>query len=331
MRNLNSITLLMKPTHDCKMGCEYCFDRKLRHRDKDAKMTLDTVNQTLKVVANSGIKNVELTWHGGECTLMGIDFYKQVYEIVNVYRNVLNINVSMQSGGLHLNKDWYEFLRTYGFSMGLSYDGLYQDFRRKGTQEFILNKMKEYKEHVGKSPGFINVINEHSYRNIIDNYEYFKAQGIPNFSFNFVTNPNPGDDYEGIKPKDFSYGTIKYYRHWLKDKDAPNERTATGLTKFVMGELDSICNYSDCRGGWISVHPLGDIYNCSHYYPENYSYGNIWDVETVQEIFSSKGYKDLYQAVEDRRDNTCKKCNFYEYCYGGCMSDRKSTRLNSSH
>lgn len=320
----DSLVVLFKPTHDCKMGCEYCFDRKLRRKDRETKMTLDTFNRTMQIIMNSNLREVELTMHGGECTLMGYQWFKDVFEVLNVYRNFIDIETNLQTGGLHLNKKWFELFKSYGFDAGLSYDGLFQDHRRKGTKEFLKDKIHEHKEIVGRPLGFINVINEHSYKHIIDNYEFYKENDLLHFSFNYVTNPNPGDEYEAVPFEDFVEGKMKYFEYWINDKTAVNERGAIGLLELVMGGLQTICNTNDCRGRWISIHPNGDVYNCSHFYPKEYSFGNVWEVDSVDDLFNSTGCKKLFREVQYRRNTVCGKCDYFNYCYGNCLSDHYS-------
>lgn len=62
-------------------------------------------------------------WHGGEPTLLGLDFYRKVVEIQGRYAGTTRIENDLQTNGLLLDESWCEFLKQHRFRVGLSIDG----------------------------------------------------------------------------------------------------------------------------------------------------------------------------------------------------------------
>ncbi len=68
----NEIALTIKPTLACNMKCLHCFngDVLLKPEIIDIQIVLDLLEKACK-----DYKVVKVTFHGGEPTLAGIDFY----------------------------------------------------------------------------------------------------------------------------------------------------------------------------------------------------------------------------------------------------------------
>ncbi|TOM13272.1 anaerobic sulfatase maturase, partial [Vibrio parahaemolyticus] len=66
---------------------------------------------------------VEFAWHGGEPTLIGIDFFEKAVEFQKQYANGKLIKNTIQTNGSKLNSDWCRFFRENNFLVGLSLDG----------------------------------------------------------------------------------------------------------------------------------------------------------------------------------------------------------------
>ena len=78
---------------------------------------------------------------------------------------------------------------------------------------------------------------------------------------------------------------------------------------------------TDCRKQWLGINPLGDIYPCDRYYPDKYCAGNVRDFESIDEIFSSQGYMNYYNEVQEKYDKYCSECEIFESCRGGCNAN----------
>ncbi len=100
----------------CDIDCEYCFylekralfDADERYRMPDAVLAA----YIAQYVADQPTPVVEFTWHGGEPTLLGLDFFRRVVELQAPHRAQKEIRNSLQTNGLHLDDDWCRFSAT---------------------------------------------------------------------------------------------------------------------------------------------------------------------------------------------------------------------------
>jgi len=78
-----NIYLLLKPSsHYCNLDCTYCFYKRVSEVYPEGKvMTVDTARTIIEKTLETGARHVSFTWQGGEPTLMGLDFYREVTSI----------------------------------------------------------------------------------------------------------------------------------------------------------------------------------------------------------------------------------------------------------
>lgn len=317
---MKNLTVLIKPTHDCNMSCEYCFVTKLTTSYRKIKMDIDMVNHIYKVASNSA-EDVNIIWHGGEPTLMGVEFYKKVIELGYLYADKTKFNHSIQTNGLLLNKDWGELVNNYPIEVSTSFDGLAQDGRELDSQDKFEKILLDFKDYAGGF-GAIHVITKNSYSILLDNYKYFRDLGI-GVSFNYAVNHDVDNvaDFEEIDSYKYLKEYSKYYKYWVRDKEGYRERSASLLTNLVLGNKGNICTLTDCRKRWFSVNPDGKVYHCNRYYPEKYCAGNIKDMAHVDDIYNSDGYSLMVEDIQRRLERDCFSCEYFGYCNGGCNSN----------
>jgi len=82
------------------------------------------------------------SWQGGEPTMLGIDFFRDIVDIQKRYAPMgRRISNGLQTNGTLLDDDWCLFLKQNNFLVGVSIDGpreLHDSFRmdRKGQPTF---------------------------------------------------------------------------------------------------------------------------------------------------------------------------------------------------
>ena len=123
------LAVMAKPVGSrCNMRCTYCYylDKgKYSENKKQTRMSFDLLEKLIRqTVAASPGPVVSFTWHGGEPTLAGLDFYRKALELEKKYLpkgwEAWN---NLQTNGLLLNEGWCRFLKENRFDVGLSIDG----------------------------------------------------------------------------------------------------------------------------------------------------------------------------------------------------------------
>ena len=124
---MQPFSLLIKPTgSDCNLDCCYCF-----YKDKTTSVARQKQRMSDEVLEKLIIDYLKLplaepafAWQGGEPTLMGLDFYEKVIQLQKKYRQPdQQINTSLQTNAILLDRKWARFLHDNKFLVGLSIDG----------------------------------------------------------------------------------------------------------------------------------------------------------------------------------------------------------------
>jgi len=301
----------MIPTNYCNMKCKYCFfDKKSISENR---MSISTLKQVMKIILPY-YDRVSFVWHGGEPLSMGIDFYKSVIDIQKEYQNKCNVKIknTIQSNLTLLNKEYAEFLVLNHFGVGGSYDGINNELTRGKTNKILQGR--QIYEDAGGHCGLIFVASKLTVDTFIDSYNWFKSQHI-----NFKVNPYLGADMDLML--DYPYYTqklIELFQYWALDTDTPISISIYDwIIDFILFQKKHVCSYTSCLGKWASINYSGTIKPCNRYFPDEYSFGNIFDYDRFDQAFDSPGFKELIIQSIKRREK-CKECRIFDYCSGGC-------------
>lgn len=151
--------VLSKPTGAiCNLDCKYCFflSKEALYPGSPFRMADDVMEAYVKqVIESQQTPEVTIAWQGGEPTLMGLDFFRQVMKVVKKYtRPGVTINHTIQTNGTKLNDEWCKFFRKHNYLVGLSLDGpkkmhdAYRvDKRGEGTYDQVIAAARLLQKH----------------------------------------------------------------------------------------------------------------------------------------------------------------------------------------
>ena len=125
---MTGIHVLAKPTGAvCNLRCDYCFylEKEKLFPEKEIFRMSDAVLESYirQYAGAQPSPEVEFVWHGGEPTLLGIDFFRKAVEYQKPYRKLKTIKNSLQTNGTLLTDEWCDFFKKNGFFIGISLDG----------------------------------------------------------------------------------------------------------------------------------------------------------------------------------------------------------------
>ncbi len=324
---LKSFSVLIKPTHRCNLDCKYCYDKPYREKIKED-MSMEVLDRTLKILSGYA-QEVNIIWHGGEPTMVGTEWYKNAYENIFPKYPMTSFKFNLMSNGVDFNDEWLDLFKKYNIEAGISYNSSYQSQLRCSNQK-IKSKSKDFKimqkieDTLIKAKkdkfkiGVIDVITSLNYKDQIKIYEYYKNLGI-HVSMNHIFHtPQAERNKLEISAQEYAEEFLKYFRYWLFDKDGVPERSAEEALATVIGSGRVTCKHNDCRYKWLGINPLGEIYPCDRYYPEEYKAGTVFDFDSIEDIFNSQAYKTYADEVQRRFDTRCRECGYWFACKGGC-------------
>lgn len=310
------VLILMHGNYTCNLNCIYCEHHLLREDYQKAVMTEETAEQ---VVRKLGPMIRELTWHGGEPTLLPMSLVKKVEEVKHELN--LDFRTTLQTNSVALTPQKIKIYKELGIDWGTSFDGIDNDRNRgkKSTEGiFRLREMMPEDE----IPGFITVYINDTKDHMIDNYEYFKKNGFTSFQSaivreNVVENTNP----YLISAEDSVAAVLKYFKYWMYDTNNPiADGYLVRQLERVLGHT-KICEDGNCIRGWIIVDPFGNIGQCGQAQSSN-GIVNVYDIKDYNDLFFHPKFLSEVGKQKALIDE-CRKsgCPWLSVCNGGCMGN----------
>ena len=123
----------------CNLDCAYCYyleKEKLYPRGERWRMstpTLEAYIQQFIAAQPADAAEIEFAWQGGEPTLLGVDFFRNVIGLQRRHAPPgKRCRNSIQTNGVLLDDRWCEFFAKHQFLVGISIDGpreLHDEFR----------------------------------------------------------------------------------------------------------------------------------------------------------------------------------------------------------
>ncbi len=327
------LTAIVKTTHDCNLGCLYCYTDP--NAEKGRMDSETTRNMILKIAKqNRGEGHTTFIWHGGEPLLMGIDFYREAIDVQGSIDGHIFSN-DIQTNGTLLTEGYLDFFEQYHFNVGLSLDGNrrthdatrpYQD----GCPSFsdVFASVLEVRRR-GLGGGVICVLNANTSPNIEEIYWFFKKNKI-HPKINFQIPSGRALDAHGLQltNKQLGQAMIRLFDLWFDDYTQP----VIEIQPFVdiMGNIGAYRNtetkvdypYScifknNCANSYISVVPGGNVYPCGRSAGNpQFHMGNI-NTDSMDDILASRPRKLLLQRHEESVQS-CEPCDFRPICNSGC-------------
>lgn len=308
------LNVLVIPTEFCNMRCKYCFHNE--YSEGNERMSYETLEKIFKTILPYYNK-VSFIWHGGEPLSMGINFFKKVIELQKKYNiNNIQIDNKIQSNLTLLNKELAEFLVQNNFGVGGSFDGIKNDITRGNTEDIL--RGREVLKNANKNCGMIQVVSNINVDSLIESYEDFKKKNI-NYTLNMYIKPGSISTNELSLSKEVLIKKMcELFDYWLYDVRCNiHIKYFYNIIEYILNKRKSSCLYTSCVGKWICIRPNGDITPCNRYFPNEYTYGNIKDYDSIIEVFNSEGINNLLKQSIIRREK-CKSCSIYDFCSGGC-------------
>lgn len=339
-RAVRKRSILIKPVGSfCNLQCDYCFylekhrlyeGPSSKHRMSDA-----TVEKLVKdMFACSDAPT--FIWHGGEPTLMGLEFFVKATAMQRYYAEGRPYSNAIQTNGTLLNEEWALFFKNENFLVGISLDGPepIHDFYRKDKQgkgtflpvfekaRMLLNK--------GVPLNVLAAVNHYSVKYPEKIYKFFVKNGFTFMQFAPVVesdpqNPGAAAPYSA-DARDYGIFLHRLFKLWVRDFDFKNLKQKTSvrffdaLIKKYVGMTPDHCIFQKICGNSLVAEHNGDLFSCDYLVSKDTYVGN------VHEISLGKAFLSESHIAFSRRKAAfgaeCQSCQWLDLCYGGCIKDR---------
>jgi uncharacterized protein len=349
--------MLAKPIGPiCNLNCEYCFytEKEALFQPKNNFRMSDKVLESYiqKYITSQDIPEIQFVWHGGEPTLLGLDYFHRVVELQQKYAGNKTIVNSLQTNGTLLDDAWCIFLKEHNFLVGISMDGpqeIHDRYRvdRGGRPTFhrVMNGLKLLQKYE-VSYNILLCVTRESARRPKKVYEFIKEYGIQFVQFipiveripdelaislglRHATPPSlklveqePAVSPWTVESEQYGDFLIEIFEEWVRnDIGSINIMNFEWALESWLGLPSSICVFSKQCGKAVTVEHNGDVYSCDHYvYPE-YQIGNIM-TDSPEDMIQSERQVEFGRSKETSLPQVCQNCEVRFACHGECPKHR---------
>jgi len=315
-------------TENCNMRCSYCFDDNYSDRIKcsyDPVMKIDQIDNIFSFIIKTYDKSADkiiINFFGGE-PLLNFEFIKEFVNRAQEELKEIPFYYTTNTNLLLITKEIEDFIIKYKFGINISLDGKKEShdlnrvlINKEPTWEKTMKILPEFivkYRASGMMPGFLMVVNENNYKNLVDNYK-FLLKLSPKVNILFNTNSDLSDDFfnsvydslEDLFIKNNNILPIEFSRKYLNVDYIKND--------------SSSCFIPEKN---VTINPSGKLFYCHQVVPKMYDlkdfdqyYGDI-----INGYTNEKYLKNMIKRTDFnyfKKDKICETCDI-GWCKGGCF------------
>lgn len=333
---MKQLNVLIKPASSlCNADCAYCFYRDVAAHRAAASAGLMS-QETARAVVDRAVQALgrggalHLAFQGGEPTLVGLPFFKELFTYTEEVCRAADISVgySLQTNGLLLNEDWCAFLHEHKVLVGLSIDGeaaahdRYRTDAEGGTWERVSRTAKRLAA-AGVRFNAVTVVTDAVAKHPTALYRFYRKRGFDYVQLIPCLAPLGQKNGVGV-PVAHAYGEflVQFFEAWYADAVkgcSIGVRLFDNYRALLHGEPAEQCGIGGRCTPQLIVEADGRTYPCDFYVLDEYCTGDV-RTDTVEDTLRSDG---LRRFMESAVQNTaCDGCRYVRLCGGGCRRYR---------
>jgi len=273
------------------------------------------------------------SWHGGEPTLAGLDFYRKAIGLQKKHNSAnKKIINGIQTNGTLLDNNWCRFLAEENFLVGISIDGpeKYHDIHRldangKGSFSRVMKGYELLKKY-GVSTEILCVVNSQNVRDPLVLYDFFRGLDTKYITFLplVVQDPASKDGVSEATVPSVQFGIFlsEIFDMWSgRDIGRIKIQIFEEASRRAFGQEHTLCIFRENCGGVPVIERNGYFYSCDHYVDPENLIGNI-NEGSVAEFLDSERQKAFGKLKSETLPRYCRECKFLDMCNGECPKNR---------
>jgi uncharacterized protein len=320
----------------CNIECQYCYYSKHQSQDQrisSLRMSPDLLEKYIvQHIAASAGPVITFSWHGGEPTILGLDYFRRIVAIQKKHvprsKSVFN---GIQTNGVLIDDEWSRFLASENFGVGLSMDGppeLHDQYRqtrgKEGTHRKALEAFHRLQRQ-GITCDILCAVHDKNVLQPIEVYRFFKETGGRYIGFLPIVEFSRGDKSPGshtVPSKAFGDFLCAIFDEWKeRDIGRVTVQIFDEAARPVQGLEHSLCIFRKTCGNIPAIEHDGTVYSCDHFVDEEHQIGNIHDTE-FERLLNSPRQREFGRAKWASLPRHCRECEVLDTCNGGCPKDR---------
>jgi len=330
--------VMAKPTGAlCNLDCGYCYylrKERLYPEGEAFRMPEELLERyIIQQIEASPSPAITFQWHGGEPTILGLDYFRLIVALQRKHRPAgRKIVNGIQTNGTLLDEGWCRFFAAEGFLVGLSLDGpeeLHDRYRvtkgRRLTHKQVMRAFRLLQRH-GVECDLLCTVHDHSVHSPTAVYRFFKEIGARHLQFLPIVEP-ARDGQGGVSPSTVpsdAYGSFlcTIFDEWVRnDIGRVSVQIFDEALKWACGIPRALCVLRETCGDIPVVEHNGDFFACDHFVDPAHLIGNINETR-LAELVDSPRLLAFGQAKRDTLPSYCRECEILGFCGGGCPKDR---------
>ena len=318
----------------CNLDCQYCYYRDKRDLYPEGALRMDESlleEYIVQHIETSAGPECAFSWHGGEPTTLGIEFFRTALELQRRHKPAgWRIRNGIQTNGVLIDEAWARFLAAENFGIGLSLDGpaeLHDPYRvTRGGQPSHKHALRGYellRKH-GIQPDIICVVHRLNVARPLDVYRFFREIGCRYLGFLPVVEQAPGGGVTPHTPSAEAYGAFlcRIFDDWARrDIGRIAVQTFEEAARPAHGLEHSLCVFRPTCGQIPVVEHNGDFFPCDHFVDREHRLGNIRET-ALGHLLESDAQRAFGEAKRNTLPRCCRSCEVLELCNGGCPKYR---------
>jgi len=335
----------------CNLDCKYCFyleKENLYHDVSEWRMPPNVLEAYIRqYIESQPTANVAFAWQGGEPTVLGVDFFREVVKLQQRYANGKRIENTIQTNGVTLDDEWGKFLSENRFLVGVSIDGPRElhDFYRvdKGGQptfDRVVRGVDVLKRH-GVEFNTLTCVHRNNSYHPLEVYRFLKELGSTFMQFipiveRISIEPNP-DGLVLISPQDTERANVA---SWSVESSQYGKFLCAVFDEWVRNDVgqyfvqifdvaleswygvpQSLCVFAPTCGSALAMEHNGDLYSCDHFVYSRNRLGNILE-QPISWLATSEQQQQFGLDKRDTLPRYCRECSVRFACNGECPKHR---------
>lgn len=330
-------SICLNVSHDCNLGCRYCFAGKGHFGGPRALMSYEVGCRAIDFLLESsaGRRHCELDFFGGE-PLMNIETVKKLVTYGNsrAAQKSKEIKFTLTTNALLLNDKIIDFLNRENISVVLSLDGrpAVNDVMRplaggiKGSYEHIRPKITSLIESRNNENYFVRGTYTRENLDFSKDVLHLADLGYKYISVEPVVGA-PAEEWS-LREQDLPQLCQEYEDLVREYVSRLNSGKPFEFFHFNLDLNNGPClpkRLSGCGAGheYMAVTPEGDLFPCHQFVGrENFKLGTVWEGVINQVIV------DEFRGAHVYNKTKCRSCWAKFHCGGGCHANAELANGN---
>lgn len=328
-----NFSLLVKPaSYCCNLRCASCFYLGKNEMFGNGALRMDdsVLSSMIRKFMTLGLPVSSFGWQGGECTLMGIEFFRKALLLQREFaKQGQQISNSIQTNATLLDDDWGRFLHANKFLAGISIDGpqAVHDISRswpdgRGSYRDALRGMEILKRHKVEF-NVLTLVSAVNQDYPLEIYRHLKSLGVNYHQYIECVEFDPAGNLKPCSVDAVKWGNFlcSIFDEWYEtDIRTVSIRLFDSIIARIVDGSVNLCSMgADCRQYFVIEHN-GDIYPCDFYVTPEWKLGNVIS-DGLMEVFNSPRYSE-FGARKRSMNGKCAECEYLGLCMGCCPKNR---------